>query len=109
MSDPLAAWWRHPVTVKRWQGEGAYGPVYDTPTIESGYISGRTRMVRDKTGAEVVSSATIALPRDTPPIQPGSLVTLPPSHGGRTALVLTVAVGDGGGQPTPDHIELGIE
>jgi hypothetical protein len=107
--DPLAKHWGHVVTVKRLTGDGAYGPVLASPTIESAAIDDTSRMVRDASGAEVVSSTTVALPKGTAYIPVGSEVTLPPSHGGRTARVAAVQVADGGGLPTPDHLAINLE
>lgn len=107
--DPLAAHWAHPVTVKRKTGQGARGPVYALATIESAAIDDTTKLVRSATGAEVVSSTTVAFPKDTAYIPPGSLVTLPIPFGGRTAAVIDVQVADGGGLPTPDHVAVSLE
>lgn len=109
MRDLLAAWWQHPVVIERRTTEGPYGPGYATPTTTAGYVSERVRMVRDETGEEVVSSATIALPAGTEWIPPGSRVTLPESFGGRTATVLSCQTGDAGAMPTPNHMTITLE
>lgn len=107
--DPLAKHWGHVVTVRRLTGEGSYGPIFAPATIESAAIDDSSRMVRDASGAEVVSSTTVAMPKGTEYIPAGSEVTLPPSHGGRTARVTAVQVADGGGLPTPDHLAINLE
>lgn len=112
--DRLARHWRHPLIVRRLEGSGAYGDVFGQPETIHGAIDGKTRMVRGADGAEVVSSTTVGLPihvdgRPVAYIPPGSEVTLPASHGGRTTLVIDVQVADGGGLPTPDHIALALE
>lgn len=109
-ADPLGDWWRHPIKVERLTGTGAYGDTFapaDDP-LPLGFIDDRRRMVRDSSGSEVVSETTVALPITTPDVPPGSLVTLPATHGGRQATVLAVSRHDGGGQPTPDHLELAL-
>lgn len=112
--DPLARHWRHPLIIQRYEGTGAFGDVWGQTEMIRGAIDSRTRMVRNSDGAEVVSSTTVALPlavAGTPVawIPPGSLATLPTSHGGRTTRVVDTQVGDGGGLPTPDHINLALE
>lgn len=109
ISDPLAGWWQHPVTIQRLLGQGAYGPVHGDPEDRMARISGKSRMVRDTTGAEVLSTVTVSLPLEVGHVAPGSTVTLPTSHGGREALVVAASVSDGGGQPTPNHISLHLE
>lgn len=106
--DPLAAWWRHTVQVERLDGTGAYGDVYLTATAALCAIDDRRRMVRDATGTETVSETTILLPLTTADVPLGSRVTLPASHGGRTATVLAVSRHDSGGMPTPNHLELAL-
>lgn len=107
--DPLAAHWAHPVTVKRKTGQGAKGPVYAPVTVEDAAIDDTTKLVRSATGAEVVSSTSVAFPKTTAYIPAGSLVTLPISFGGRTSTVIDVQVADGGGLPTPDHLAVSLE
>lgn len=108
-SDPLAGWWRHPVVIRRLVGRGAYGPVHGDPVDGLARISGKSRMVRDQAGAEVLSTVTVSLPIEVGHVAPGSTVTLPESHGGREAIVIAASVSDGGGQPTPDHVSLHLE
>lgn len=108
MTDPLAEWWRHEVSVQRWLGTSAYGDVYDPATLHMGAVDEKRRLVRDKTGAEVVSETTVRFPATTAAVPPGSLVTLPAAYGGRTSVVIAASRHDGGGQPTPDHLELAL-
>lgn len=108
MSDPLASWWVHPVTIRRWLSESAYGPTFAAAETVRGFVQGGPKLVRDSTGAEVVSSVQVALPITVAFVPPQSEVDLPAQFGGRTARVLSTAVGDGGGQPTPDHSVLNL-
>lgn len=114
--DPLARHWRHPLIIRRLVGQGAKGKVYGQTVMIRGAIDGRSRMVRNSAGVEVVSSHTIGLPLHHEDgtrveyIPEGSEVTLPATHGGRVTHVLEVATGDGGeGLPTPNHIQLALE
>ncbi len=109
MKDPLARHFRHPVTVKRKTGQGSTGPVYAQATVENGAIDDTTKLVRNAAGAEVVSSTRVAFPKTTAWIPPGSLVTLSPAFGGRTAAVIDTQRADGGGLPTPDHLAVSLE
>lgn len=106
--DPLAGWWRHQITIARYTGTGAYGDVWDSPTTELGAIEDRRRMIRSSNGQQAVSSTTVYLPLSTPDVPLGSNVTLPAAFGARVATVLQVSRHDGGGQPTPDHLEIAL-
>lgn len=109
-TDPLADWWRHQITIERLTGTGAFGDEYDEPEdpIPLGFIDDRRRMVRDADGNEVVSETTVMLPIGTAEVPLGSRVTLPAAFGARESTVLAVSRHDGGGQPTPDHLELAL-
>lgn len=109
MSDPLANWYRHSVQVERFIGTGAFGDDYATATTELAMIDDTARLVRAADGSQVVSSTRLGLASTTTNIPPSSRVTLPAEFGGRRTFVLAVSVGDGGGQPTPDHVELALQ
>jgi hypothetical protein len=109
VTDPLADWYRHPVVIRRFLGDGSYGPTFATAETIRGFVGGETKLVRNASGAEVVSSVQVALPADTEWVPPQSEIDLPAVFGGRTARVLSTAVGNGGGQPTPDHVEIFCE
>lgn len=98
--------YRHRIKVQRHEGEGAYGPVYAEPVTLKGLVEDEVRLVRDRTGAEVVSSTSVILPPSTADIPAESLVTVP---SGRTTRVIIAARADGAGLPTPDHLELFLE
>lgn len=108
MSDPLADWWRHTTTVERLTGHGAYGPVHAPAADVVGAIDHRRRLVRAADGEQVISETTVRYPPTTAAIPPGSRVTLPATHGGRTAVVIAESRHDTGGQPTPDHLEVAL-
>lgn len=106
MTDILAMWWTIPITVERLAGHGPYGDTYAAATTELGRLSRKTKLVRDSTGEEVVASATWSGPLDTPPIPPGSRVTLPGETDPRTVIAsgrveaLTI---------TPNHYRIEVE
>lgn len=65
----------HTVTVRPMVGEGAYGPVYGPEvTWRRVRIEGGNRLVRDKTGAEVVSTTRLFTRPEHGGLPPGSLV-----------------------------------
>ncbi|MEV1204441.1 hypothetical protein [Microbispora rosea] len=92
------------MTIRPFEGEGAFGPTYGDPVPVRCLVDERRRLVRGPTGSEVVSEATVYAPRGTVcPV--GSMVTLP---SGREASALAVGDLDGGGLPTPDHLEIAL-
>jgi hypothetical protein len=107
--DPLAQWWVHTTDVQRFTGAGPDGDTWDaTDTALPCFISDKRRLVRASTGEQVVSETTVLYPKSTPDIPIDSLVTLPALFGGRTSNVLSVSRHDGGGLPTPDHLEVAL-
>lgn len=95
----------HQVTVEPYTGSSAYGPLYGPAASVRCFLDDQTKNVRDKTGREVVSSATFyARPGLVCP--PESRVTLP---SGRTTIVIALLDRDGGGMPTPDHVEVVLQ
>lgn len=107
--DPLAAWWRHEVRIERFAGGGPRGDQFDPVFTALAAIDDRTKQVVDGNGSEAASQTTVVLPRPVGFIPPGSKVTLPATHGGRTSFVIACRVADGGGQPTPDHVEVNLQ
>jgi len=94
---------RHTVTVEPLEGEGPFGPAFGDPVEVRCFVDERRQLVRDDEGAEVVSSTTVYMPLGTVcPV--GSKVTA----NGRTATVLAASRRDGGGLPTPDHLEVNL-
>lgn len=106
--DPLAEWYVHPIVIARWSGSGAIESWSDPSPAVLGFVHDGTKLVVGPGGKEITSSAQIALPIGTPYVPVNSKVTLPAQFGGRTSKVITTSVGDGGGQPTPDHIEIAL-
>ncbi|WP_219470820.1 hypothetical protein [Nonomuraea rhizosphaerae] len=95
---------RHTATVKPLVGEGAYGPVYGQPEEHPCLADDKRQLVRDATGLEVVSDTTLYF-KPGVVCPPGSQVTV----NGRTTTAITSLVRDGGGLPTPDHVEVALK
>ena len=94
----------HTVLVRPWEGESAYGDVLgEERMLQWVRVEEGTKLVRDKTGTEVVSSAWVFIRPEHAPVPPDSEVTLP---SGRTAKVISVAHHDT--RPAPEHSELNL-
>lgn len=98
-------WLKHTVQVEAYEGDTAYGPRYALPVAVRCFLEQKTRTVRDKEGQEVVSSGTFYARLDeAQDICPAeSRITLPD---GSTTTVIAALPHDGGGLPTPDHLEV---
>lgn len=99
----------HSISVEPYEGSGGYGPTYGDPVTVSCLVEERSRQVRapavNTDGGIVVSSSTAYASLDT--VAPaGSRVTLP---SGRVTTVIDAYLHDGGGLPTPDHLEIVME
>lgn len=92
---------RHTATVEAYAGAGPHGDLYDPPATVRCFADETRRRVLNTTGAEVVSQLTLYCPPDTD-VPTGSRVTV----NGRASYVISVARRDGGGLPTPDHLEV---
>jgi hypothetical protein len=101
----LAAFWVHQVTVEPFDyTDSSSVDQFGTAYQQSGYYSDQTVYE----AGEVVASGRFAYPASAPNIPVRSRVTLPARFGSRVVLVKKSAVGDGGGQPTPDHQVVGV-
>ena len=70
---------RETVVVRRYRGQGAYGPVYGPPEVftppdRGVYVEPGFRRVTNAQGEEVVASVTAFFDADADDIMPGSLV-----------------------------------
>jgi hypothetical protein len=108
VSDPLAIWWKWPVTVRRFAGDGSNGPVFDTAVTHLAKITQKRKLVRNSAGTEVVSEARVSLPALTPLIPVGSLVTFPAEFGGREAEVLAEQLHHSGMAETPNFYSIDL-
>lgn len=95
---------RHRVRVEPYLGSGATGDAYGPAVVLRAQVDQTRRTVRDATGAEVVSEATVrgrlASARRCPP---GSRVTLP---GGRRTWVISVRRHDDADLGAWQHVEV---
>ncbi|MEU8023758.1 hypothetical protein AB0B88_16235 [Micromonospora haikouensis] len=95
---------RHKVTVRPYLGTwGQYGP-----PVEGIRVAKAEKLGTATTQAGVVRYATVTLvgrPDVFPLVPEGSRITLPD---GREGYAQAVALHDGGGLPTPDHVEIGL-
>ncbi|MDX3637677.1 hypothetical protein PV728_47405 [Streptomyces europaeiscabiei] len=93
---------RHEVTVEPFLGNSSNGPLYGASAVVRCFVEEKTRLVRAPSGEEVTSSSTFyALLTTVCPAK--SRVTLP---SGRRTTVIEAIPQDGGGLPTPDHLEV---
>ncbi|WP_033251377.1 hypothetical protein [Kitasatospora phosalacinea] len=103
----IPAWLlRHRITIERYRGDSAYGPLYDPPDEDvPALVSETIRLVRAPDGRQVVSSAQLLLDLDTD-VPAGSRITLP---SGRTTVPISIATVDAPGLPVPAHREVSAE
>ena len=95
---------RHRATIEPFTGEGPHGAVYGPPVRVRCFVEDKRTRTVDDTGTQVTASATLYAPLAT--VCPArSRVTLPD---GRALTAVTVARRDGGGLPTPDHLEVSL-
>ena len=57
----------HTVTIKDYEGDGAYGPTYSDPYEVQGYFQQEREVVKDQEGNEVVSDAQFFTSEDIEP------------------------------------------
>ena len=90
------------VQVEPYLGAGGAGPRYGPAVTVEAFVDETRRKVRNALGEEVLSEATVfARLATTAPEK--SRITLP---SGRVAYVIASKRRDGGGLPTPDHLEV---
>lgn len=96
---------RHSVTIEPYEGDGPFGPEYGEQTSVLCFVDDRRKLVVGPTGDQVISETTVYMPLDTVcPVH--SRVVLP---SGRETTVLAASRRDGGGLPTPDHLEVACQ
>jgi hypothetical protein len=108
-TDPLAHWWVHTVTVARYTGAGPEGDEHATPVADVAcFVSEKRSLVRAANGEQVVSETTVFFPKTEADIPPESLITIGAPFTARTTTVIASSRHDGGGLPTPDHLEVAL-
>ncbi|MDX3398446.1 hypothetical protein [Streptomyces sp. ME01-18h] len=96
---------RHRITIEEYLGDSSTAPLYGPPQQVRAFVDEQTRAVVSPGGEQVTSSSTAyAAPGTTVP--PLSRVTLP---SGRITKVIACLPRDGGGLPTPDHVEIQLQ
>jgi hypothetical protein len=96
---------RHRFTVEAYAGASAVGPIYAPAAPARGFVAQESRTVTAPSGAQVLSMTTIYCPLAT--VAPAdSRVTL--ADGTKTRVIRALRH-DGGGLPTPDHLEIVCE
>lgn len=113
MTDPLMEWWGHTVGVWRLTGSGPDGDVYtpalaDDPTPVAGFYRDGAKLVFGPDGRQITANGQFAFARDIDRVPVGSRIKTPDWAGARITTVVASAIGDGGGQPTPDHHEISV-
>lgn len=99
-----AQWKTHKITVEAYTGSGAHGPTFAAPAQVHCLVEEEVQLVRDNTGAEVVSSTVVFCDPDVVvPVE--SRVTV----NGRTSSVLHRAEHTSGGRSRWDHVEVFLQ
>jgi hypothetical protein len=91
------------MVVEPYLGQGAAGPLYGPAVAVACFVDDGRKLVRNELGEQVVSESTVYCRLETV-APPKSRVTV----GGRQSLVIVAKRRDGGGLPTPDHLELAL-
>lgn len=100
MSDDIAEFYVHTVTVETFQGVGAAGDVYAAPVTVPGFLEGKNVLVRDAAGQQVVAASTLYCSvADGARFTPDSKVTT----GGRVSHVISQNVNDAPSLGLPEH------
>lgn len=97
-------WFIHTAVVETLTGAEAYGDTFAAPVTDTGYLEGSTKLVRNQSGEEVVSSSTWYTDlANAPKYTPDSKVTA----GGRTSRVIGINTFE---TPTgiEDHVEVSL-
>jgi hypothetical protein len=94
----------HTATVEPLAGEGPFGPEYGGAVTVACFVDDKHQKILSDEGDEIVARTVIYMPLDTT-CPAGSRVTV----NGRTAQVLAALRRDGGGLPTPDHLEIALQ
>lgn len=102
MADNLALFWQQTTDVATYEGHGPFGEQYADPVPVPCFIEGKRQLVRDQSGREVTSEATIYGPMiHGNRFIPESTATVD----GDERTVLTLAKHYSGTIGLPDHFE----
>jgi len=106
MSDDIASFFVHQATVETFMGAGAVGDVFASPVVDTGFLEGATKLIRDQTGQQVIAFSTwYTTVANASHYVPDSRFTDP---NGRKSRVITVNVNDSGVLGLPDHVAVSL-
>lgn len=105
MSD-LGDFWIHTVTVETFQGAGPAGDTFAAPATVTGFLEGKTQLVRNANGEQVVSSSTFYTATGNAALFTADSRLTP--TGGRAARVIAVNTNDSGNLMLPDHVAINL-
>ena len=115
----ISRWFVHTATVETFQGTNGYGQdVFAAPVTVPCFTDDSRRLVRDKTGAEVVSETTLfTSAADGALFTTNSRVTLPTATDTadgdplppRVSRVIKANINDSGPLKLPDHAEVNLQ
>jgi hypothetical protein len=101
----IPAWLlRHTAVIEPYQGAGPAGPIYGLPVTVPCFHDTQLKLIRTGDGSEVVAVTTLYCPLSTV-APPESRVTA----AGKVSTVFAALRRDGGGLPTPDHLEVQLQ
>ncbi|WP_313816350.1 hypothetical protein [Citricoccus sp.] len=101
----LEEFYVHQATVRTLQSGGAWGDTFAPDRAARCFIDETRTLVRDGTGAEVISETTLTTPPEYDGwFLPGSEVDLPK----RTATVIKAGLANSGPLDLPDHLEVAL-
>lgn len=95
----------HTIVIRPYEGGGSHGAVLGDPVTVTCRVEDEIQLVRDSSGAEVVSSTRVFCDVDVV-IPPESEVAI---VGGRTTTVITEATFTSGGRSRLDHKEVALK
>jgi hypothetical protein len=95
---------RHTAVIEPFDGSGPAGPIYGPPVTVKCFHDAQVKLIRTGTGTELVAVTLLIAPLGT--VCPaGSRVTV----NGKRSTVFAALRRDGGGLPTPDHLEVQLQ
>lgn len=93
---------KHKVTVEPLLSHTSVSPTYGPPKVIRCFVQNGQRLTRGANEEQITAAATVRMrPKAVCPV--GSRVTF---ADGRASIVLVANQQDGGGFPTPDHLEV---
>lgn len=106
MTDDLADFWVHTVTVETYTGTGDNGDNFADPVDVQGFMDGGTKVIRNTSGELVATAAPFYAPVTTADLfVANSRVT----YLGKQSRVFAVTVHSSGDLDLPDHVEVTLQ